>query len=386
MRDKVRLLVISNATGISAGRKTLTYDRFARRFGGYGQKFDTRLALLPEESASRPSSGLPSGITPIWLPAYHSRGEFVHRLPRMVRALWKATKEAEAILICIPLLHGLPALLIGLILRRPVFVLMIGSWVAAGRPRVQGGGASSQARRLMAALASNAFGFLASTLLVHGNADQELIAPLRSKAIRVVESTLSTEDISVLDPSAAPDLKILCVGRLVATKRYDVALESLKLLRDRGKAATLTLLGEGPERLALERLAQQLSMDSFVTFEGFVDDRNELARRYRESFALLLPSETEGLSLAVMEAMAAGTPVISTGAGGMQSFLESGTDSIVLEAPYPEKFADAVELLISQPERRLKMVEAAQEKVRMFTHEEWVDKLDSIVRQRLGVA
>lgn len=127
-------------------------------------------------------------------------------------------------------------------------------------------------------------------------------------------------------------------------------------------------------------------MDSFVTFEGFVDDRNELARRYRESFALLLPSETEGLSLAVMEAMAAGTPVISTGAGGMQSFLESGTDSIVLEAPYPEKFADAVELLISQPERRLKMVEAAQEKVRMFTHEEWVDKLDSIVRQRLGVA
>jgi glycosyltransferase involved in cell wall biosynthesis len=104
---------------------------------------------------------------------------------------------------------------------------------------------------------------------------------------------------------------ILCVANLIWYKGHRHLLEAVSLLRDRGVAGTLVLVGDGPERRELEDLARVLALD--IRFLGFRTDVESLLTR---ADVCVLPSLTEGLSNAVMEAMAAGKPIVATEVGG----------------------------------------------------------------------
>ncbi|MDF3297623.1 glycosyltransferase [Streptomyces tropicalis] len=110
---------------------------------------------------------------------------------------------------------------------------------------------------------------------------------------------------------------VLCVANLAAHKGHRYLLEACAALQRTGSPCTLVLIGDGPERLTLQRLANRLDLDA-----RFLGARADVAGFLARADAVVLPSLYEGSSNAVMEAMAAGRPVVATGVGGTPELLE----------------------------------------------------------------
>lgn len=122
------------------------------------------------------------------------------------------------------------------------------------------------------------------------------------------------------DPAPVPG-RIVMVGRMAEPKRHDLAIRALAVVRRACPAAHLELVGDGPLRPGLEALAEALGVTGAVAFLG---DRDDVAERLRAAACVLLASRYEGCSLAVLEAMAAGRPVVASRVGGMDELVEDG--------------------------------------------------------------
>lgn len=142
-------------------------------------------------------------------------------------------------------------------------------------------------------------------------------------------------------PLSPHALNLVCVGRLHASKGFDVALEALRRCLDRDLDAYLVLLGDGPERAALAALAERLCLAGRVSFRGSVPE-DEVRRTMGAADIFLLPSHAELLGVVVMEAMALATPVIVTAAGGVGEIVTGGVDARTVRPGDPEELAAAI--------------------------------------------
>ncbi len=119
---------------------------------------------------------------------------------------------------------------------------------------------------------------------------------------------------------------VLCCGRLAPEKGVDVLLHALPLVRGRVPRARLWLVGDGPSRPELEGLALRLGLSGAVHFAGSVEDPAPL---WRAADAAVLPSRTEGLPLALLEALATGLPVVATAVGGTPEVMDDHSGALV---------------------------------------------------------
>jgi glycosyltransferase involved in cell wall biosynthesis len=157
--------------------------------------------------------------------------------------------------------------------------------------------------------------------------------------------------------------EILAVARLVPQKGLDVLLHSFAQLPQAVRAGwRVTLVGDGPERDRLERMAQTLGLADVVVFEGFRSD--PLAFMQRASI-FALPSRFEGMPNALLEAMAAGLPAVVTDASpGPLEMVMDQIHGLVVPTDNINCFAEALQCLIQSPELRRRYGEAAQAKLR----------------------
>lgn len=123
----------------------------------------------------------------------------------------------------------------------------------------------------------------------------------------------------VMNPWPEGKRRILTVGRLAREKRFDLVLDTLAQLPD----THLVILGEGPERLHLERHAERLGILERVTFLG-VRPWTEIGAYYRLAELFLFASDTETQGLVLQEAQLMGVPVVAVGARGTLSGVQSG--------------------------------------------------------------
>jgi glycosyltransferase involved in cell wall biosynthesis len=379
----MKLLVSIDAWGAPIGGEVFVQNQFVRICGDYPRSFDTSMTIIDVLQDEHMTSRLPAAIDPIWIPEYKSKGHFFRQFFRMVRSLWRPIRDADVVLIYVPCLHSLLSLVLARFARRPAIVLAQGSWMDVG-----GSLRSRRGPRMLATATTNLVALLATRLLTYGGSlIDEVVRPLRHKAVAVNQSTLVESDFAPIEASRYEDrdqLELLCVARLIPTKRVDVAIETIKELRAREIAARLTVVGEGPERRRLERLIADWNLAGAVRLRGFLDDRELIRDQYRSAFALLLPSEREGISLAVQEAMAGGVVVISTPAGGLRDFLEHERTALVVETPDPRAFADAAQRLIASPEMAMDIAQRAQQKVSAGTNEEWIRQFEALVSEIVG--
>jgi glycosyltransferase involved in cell wall biosynthesis len=118
------------------------------------------------------------------------------------------------------------------------------------------------------------------------------------------------------------------VGRLTAVKGIDVLLEAWALLPEEIRAdSTLVIVGDGPARADLARLAQARNVCDSVRLVGA---RPEVLGYYRAADIFVLPSRTEGLSNALLEAMATELPVVATAVGGAPDIVEHGVNGLLV--------------------------------------------------------
>lgn len=151
----------------------------------------------------------------------------------------------------------------------------------------------------------------------------------------------------------------IAVGRLVPWKHFDAAVRAVRLVRRKAPKARLIIVGEGPERSALKELARKEGVKDTVQFAGALPA--DTTHRYIEAAdALVLPSSYEGLSHTLLEAMALGTLVIASRAGGNAELVEDGAHGFLVPPGNPRALAAAMNRVLTlSPEAHARMVAAA---------------------------
>jgi 1,2-diacylglycerol 3-alpha-glucosyltransferase len=142
--------------------------------------------------------------------------------------------------------------------------------------------------------------------------------------------------------SLPPDRPLLLyVGRVAYEKNIDFLLRMFARLRARRPDAMFAIAGEGPARESLMKQARSLGVESEVRFIGYLDRATELPDCYAAGDAFVFASRTETQGLVLLEAMAQGTPVVSTAELGTRSILTPGCGAFVVPEE-EDAFATAV--------------------------------------------
>ncbi len=174
-------------------------------------------------------------------------------------------------------------------------------------------------------------------------------------------------------------LLVLFTGSLTVRKGVDILVRAFKPLAARYPNARLVLVGEGPERGSLLRLAQELGVADRVIFAG-AKPYPTLPAWYQASDIYVLPSWAEGLSLALLEAMASGLPVISTSpARGDHDAVRPGETGLLFERGNPNQLAQLLLSLAADRERQQELGQAARKRVEAeFTWESIAQRTRSV--------
>jgi glycosyltransferase involved in cell wall biosynthesis len=170
-------------------------------------------------------------------------------------------------------------------------------------------------------------------------------------------------------------------GRMTAVKRTADVVRAFRGLVDRGVDARLLLVGDGPDRDGLERLAHELGVMRRSLFLGYQDD---VARFYDAIDVLLLPSVNEGTPVSVIEALAAERPPVATRVGGTPDVVRDGVDGFLVEPGDADALATRLAELAADPVRRAEMGAAGRARVReRYAVDRLVDDMDALYRSLL---
>jgi glycosyltransferase involved in cell wall biosynthesis len=151
---------------------------------------------------------------------------------------------------------------------------------------------------------------------------------------------------------------LIFVGRLIDSKRTCDALAALAQIRACGHAAKLLVVGDGPERPALEAQAMSLGLGAEVIFAG---NRSHVIDLLRCADLFIFPSETEGLPNAIIEACLASLPIVACAVPGVIDVVTDGKQAILVKPRSPEELAAAVNSCFENPSAAAKLAEAARQ-------------------------
>lgn len=180
------------------------------------------------------------------------------------------------------------------------------------------------------------------------------------------------------DASDPGPLKLLMVGALTENKNQRMAICLLVSC----PSATLTLLGDGPERMSLQAEAQQLGVAHRVRWMGVQADPSPF---YREADLCLLLSRHEAAPFVLLEAMASGTPVVATAVGGIPEVLTDGVNGRLLPAATVESLREVVSSFMQEPASFRRLGSAARQTVeRQYTVQHMSAGFMNVVRAAMA--
>jgi len=173
------------------------------------------------------------------------------------------------------------------------------------------------------------------------------------------------------------------IGRLSPKKGQEDLLSAAALILTRMPEVRVVLVGDGPLDGELRKQAHDLGIENRVRFLGAVADG---ARLLPLLDVYVLPSHIEGMSMGLIEAMAAGRPIVATDAGGNAENVIDGVSGLIVPPRAPDRLADAILTLLKDPERARAMGAAARQRAREhFTVDTMVQRLERLYRECLAV-
>jgi glycosyltransferase involved in cell wall biosynthesis len=300
-------------------------------------------------------------------------------LPEWLRLLWASRTSLYALIGHVAYLPA--AARIASLVEREELEVLHGAWAhfpgsvaylaarLTGRSFSLSAHAGSDLYRTQAFLAEKVRAARFTAACVRKNA--EMLQRLAGAEARV-ECVYHGVDLLRFDGSGrerASEPLLLAVGRLAPAKGFDVALRALGKLAQRGVRPRLVVVGEGPERAALEALAREVAVESQVEFLG-ARPQTELVDLYRRAWLLLAPSRVlpngrrDGIPNVTVEAMAMGVPCLATRAGGLDEVVVPGENGVLVEPDDAEALALALERLLADPAALDRMGERARQRVR----------------------
>jgi colanic acid/amylovoran biosynthesis glycosyltransferase len=166
---------------------------------------------------------------------------------------------------------------------------------------------------------------------------------------------------------AGTPCRIYSCGRLNRVKGHNYLIETVALLRQRGIDVRLQIAGEDEKggsgyRRDLEKFIQDKSMSDYVELLGAVSEEKH-RQCLEEAHVFALASLNEGISVAIMEAMAMEMPVVVTDVGGNSELIDNGADAIMVQPEKPEEMADAIEKVLKDKVLTLSLSQESRKKV-----------------------
>ena len=161
----------------------------------------------------------------------------------------------------------------------------------------------------------------------------------------------------------APEpFEIICVGRLDPVKAQHILVAAIDRLVREGRNVRLRLVGDGPDRAALETNVAARALDAHVRFEGWLN-QERVRELYRQSDIFALASFAEGVPVVLMEAMAMEIPCVATNVNGVAELIRSGTDGLLVAPSDDAELARAIATLMDDPAVRRRLGEQGRQRV-----------------------
>jgi glycosyltransferase involved in cell wall biosynthesis len=173
------------------------------------------------------------------------------------------------------------------------------------------------------------------------------------------------------------DFVIVSVGSLVENKGHHILIEAVHMLCPERPAFRVLIAGDGPQRSVLQDYVDRCGLSATVVFVGVVKDVRQVLRA---ADIFVLPTVyREGLSLAVLEAMQHGLPVIASRVGGVPELVDDGVTGILVTPNDPRILARAIRTLADDKKLRCQMGESGKKKVdRSFRVERMIAQIESL--------
>ena len=172
------------------------------------------------------------------------------------------------------------------------------------------------------------------------------------------------------------------VGTLRPIKGLEYLVQALNIMGKKGPRVKLMLVGDGEEKEHLEGLVGELELEEDVMFIGRVPNE-EIPEYMAASDVFVLPSLSEGFPNVVLQAMAAGLPIIASKVGGLPEIIEEGGNGFLVEPKNAAQIADRISQLLEDDELRLKISRNNRRKATQYSWEAVVDRLEEVYQSFL---
>jgi glycosyltransferase involved in cell wall biosynthesis len=175
---------------------------------------------------------------------------------------------------------------------------------------------------------------------------------------------------------------ILCLGRLVSEKGFDVALHAFARLRKTAEPARMIVAGDGPERRNLESLCRELGLGSPVDFLGLVD-AEEITALINRTTLMVTPSRgQEAFGLVSLQAAQMARPVVATRVGGIPEAVEDAKTGLLVDKEDVDAMAEAITTLLNDHALLREMGTARLRRAReVFDFAGYVDRYEDLLRK-----
>jgi glycosyltransferase involved in cell wall biosynthesis len=196
-----------------------------------------------------------------------------------------------------------------------------------------------------------------------------LVSPGEGRIVRLYNG-VDLKHLQPVERERDPDF-IIGVGRLVKKKGFHVLIDACRILKEKGRPFRCVLIGEGEERADLEKRIESDSLQKDLFLLG-ARTQNEVIEWMRRASVFVLPcivsedGDRDGLPTVLPEAMAVGTPVISTPVSGIPEIVRHGETGLLVNEGDPEGLADAIASLLASRELQNRLTAAALQKVRSY--------------------
>jgi glycosyltransferase involved in cell wall biosynthesis len=179
---------------------------------------------------------------------------------------------------------------------------------------------------------------------------------------------------------------VVCVAHLREHKGQDVLLRAFQQLAGQFPALELDLIGEGPFRVALEKLAAELGIGDRVNLRGLVPSE-QVREEVAGARAFCLPSRREPFGMVLVEAMSLGIPIVATTAGGIPEVVRHGVDGVLVEPDDPERLGQALRQVLTDTPLRERLTRSARERARAhFSAARFGEQYRALFAEALGRA
>ena len=196
---------------------------------------------------------------------------------------------------------------------------------------------------------------------------------VREGKMEVVYNGVPKIDESLYDNIPKKPKTIISSGRFVPWKNFGVLIQVISKMPD----WTLHLVGDGPERESLEKLAREMDVSERVVFTGTLP-QTDLYRYIKESMYFVLPTKFESFSFQIVEAMMLGTPVLASRVSNLEEIIRDGQNGVFINPDDPESIKSAIFSLEENSQKREDISSSAKKDSEFFSFEKTGEKIINI--------